>query len=760
MTIFGLNQTEIKNGYERAEQNPDNVRLDTFASENSDKNFFSGAGSAAVKGIQSGAVNLMAATNKGTGFDFGLDMSGEEFQKASVEINKGLQPNPDVTGWLGSHMIFPLTKVFTEVAPTLPFEAETTIARGVKALAGASIVGGTEGSSEYERLKSEGVDESTAMKIGAITGVTQAAGFVVPAGMPGNILTRAASGLAINTPIGMAQRGATGKVLEDAGYSDMADQYKVLDKSAILTDMILGAAFGALHSAGRSKKTLPSDVDTALAGNNINQYELDSAPGIPADPKTRNSHIAAMDAATRQALNNEQVNVADHFNDPNFLPKSVDPSVIGDIKSVMDEEGISSLGNNVTFESGGDKIDLTRIRKLTPEEVAAGITRSRATAYGSIFTPEGVAIKPTDKLSSVEGFEGGATDFAKQRGSEIRELADLKKQAAVFEGASDQVSLAKRSLLERAIDKVQARLFPGRKDGVPRVKSAILKDGSGTVDVVEPIPHTEVHPSKDETENFINETKAYFERKEKPKQPLLAYLKAQGGVKVGSVLDGELRARDITPTSAPGLFKRDSGISDLDNIPADEFRERFGLESVPENAGYVDRQYVIDALEKERSGKSLKEEIPNEDEEQYHYLAQELDRRGISIMTASNEEILRAIKTEEDGQAVIPGAEQISDKQLAERKMEEPLGSEKQQKPANEGLFDVAGRDQQDFVDESLTREIIAENPELNIMDEDGNVISAKDAMAKADEELALAQKDSELFQVAANCFIRNGHGE
>lgn len=54
-------------------------------------------------------------------------------------------------------------------------------------------------------------------------------------------------------------------------------------------------------------------------------------------------------------------------------------------------------------------------------------------------------------------------------------------------------------------------------------------------------------------------------------------------------------------------------------------------------------------------------------------------------------------KTVAGEQTVIPGAEKISDKELAERKMEEPLRESKVQKPANEGLFDVAGRGQKDL---------------------------------------------------------------
>jgi len=53
----------------------------------------------------------------------------------------------------------------------------------------------------------------------------------------------------------------------------------------------------------------------------------------------------------------------------------------------------------------------------------------------------------------------------------------------------------------------------------------------------------------------------------------------------------------------------------------------------------------------------------------------------------------------EDHQAIIPGAEAITDTKLAERQMEKPLVSSLEQKIPDEGLFDVSGREQQDLID-------------------------------------------------------------
>ena len=48
-------------------------------------------------------------------------------------------------------------------------------------------------------------------------------------------------------------------------------------------------------------------------------------------------------------------------------------------------------------------------------------------------------------------------------------------------------------------------------------------------------------------------------------------------------------------------------------------------------------------------------------------------------------------------QAIIPGAERISDRQLAERRMGGAIQPKARQRPADIGLFDTAARDQGDL---------------------------------------------------------------
>lgn len=103
-----------------------------------------------------------------------------------------------------------------------------------------------------------------------------------------------------NIAFGMAQRGLTAKTLRDGGYSEMANQYDVLDRQAIAIDAVLGVAFGGVGRFINSRRVYkrtkfsPVDIDAALAANAAHHAEIDIAPGVPINVLSRNSHIQAL----------------------------------------------------------------------------------------------------------------------------------------------------------------------------------------------------------------------------------------------------------------------------------------------------------------------------------------------------------------------------------------------------------------------------------------------------------------------------------
>lgn len=88
------------------------------------------------------------------------------------------------------------------------------------------------------------------------------------------------------------------------------------------------------------------------------------------------------------------------------------------------------------------------------------------------------------------------------------------------------------------------------------------------------------------------------------RSPVLALIKNKGGVRIGSKLDSELRAMDVTPKTHPGLFRKQGGIGDVDNFVKAE-DEIFA--DLPEDGnGYVNPVAVMEAIRSELGGNPLR----------------------------------------------------------------------------------------------------------------------------------------------------------
>ncbi len=337
--MFGLNETEIQNGYNSAGEAPFDPSRDLSPG------FFDGSIDAVGSGFKDASAKILqrVAAPPENPEDV-MSLTGavratiasrfkpEDFN----EVIKKNRPDPATTGWLGQQA-FALSSMLSRAV------AGSVVAGPV---GGALVVGETERHSTTQELIGEGVDKETAGDVGDITGVTTGLGALLPAAIPGKLMTRLASGAAINVSTGGVARGLTAKTLEDGGYKDMAEQYRVFDAAAITTDAILGMAFGALH---RGKNlTKPSDVDAALATNSWHQFEVESAPGIPATTAARNAHVDAMDLATAQLAVGDQVTVDLGGTDFIPKPKQSQTEAMKYLEENYNPAALSSLGESGT----------------------------------------------------------------------------------------------------------------------------------------------------------------------------------------------------------------------------------------------------------------------------------------------------------------------------------------------------------------------------------------------------------------------------
>ena len=397
MSYFGLNPVNQNQQLEEAASNP--------AGFNSDVGFFDNAVGAALSGLYSGLVakpdQLLWAgmdkivspiaqfVNENTSLnDTSVSYIAEQRKLAEQQV-KRLTPDAATTGTAGQ-VLYGLFDMGGQAV------IGTTLGGPV---GGAAAVTSLQGFSEFERLTAQGVDFRTAQEAGLVQGITAGAGTLIPMSLglraggalaegvaaqlarTGESSVRRAAATAVratpdiayaagtNIAFGMAQRGLTAKTLRDGGYSEMANQYDVLDRQAIAIDAVLGVAFGGvgrfINSRGESTNApnfSPVDIDAALAANAAHHAEIDIAPGVPINVLSRNSHIQALRKAMSDVSQGRPVDVASIVESASF-------SEIPGRKSLLSQavnEALSSVDDGVTARAIENRLLEEQAAQLLP----------------------------------------------------------------------------------------------------------------------------------------------------------------------------------------------------------------------------------------------------------------------------------------------------------------------------------------------------------------------------------------------------------
>ncbi|HBC9446323.1 TPA: hypothetical protein KFI28_003113 [Escherichia coli] len=397
MSYFGLNPVNQNQQLDEAASNP--------AGFNRDVGFFDNAVGAALSGLYSGLVakpdQLLWAgmdkivspiaqfVNENTSLnDTSVSYIAEQRKLAEQQV-KRLTPDAATTGTAGQ-VLYGLFDMGGQAV------VGTTLGGPV---GGAAAVTSLQGFSEFERLTAQGVDFRTAQEAGLVQGITAGAGTLIPMSLglraggalaegvaaqlarTGESSVRRAAATAVratpdiayaagtNIAFGMAQRGLTAKTLRDGGYSEMANQYDVLDRQAIAIDAVLGVAFGGvgrfINSRGESTNApnfSPVDIDAALAANAAHHAEIDIAPGVPINVLSRNSHIQALRKAMSDVSQGRSVDVASIVESASF-------SEIPGRKSLLSQavnEALSSVDDGVTARAIENRLLEEQAAQLLP----------------------------------------------------------------------------------------------------------------------------------------------------------------------------------------------------------------------------------------------------------------------------------------------------------------------------------------------------------------------------------------------------------
>ncbi|EHD1173971.1 keratin [Escherichia coli] len=397
MSYFGLNPVNQNQQLDEAASNP--------AGFNSDVGFFDNAVGAALSGLYSGLAakpdQLLWAgmdkivspiaqfVNENTSLnDTSVSYIAEQRKLAEQQV-KRLTPDAATTGTAGQ-ILYGLFDMGGQAV------VGTMLGGPV---GGAAAVTSLQGFSEFERLTAQGVDFRTAQEAGLVQGITAGAGTLIPMSLglraggalaegvaaqlarTGESSVRRAAATAVratpdiayaagtNIAFGMAQRGLTAKTLRDGGYSEMANQYDVLDRQAIAIDAVLGVAFGGvgrfINSRGESTSApnfSPVDIDAALAANAAHHAEIDIAPGVPINVLSRNSHIQALRKAMSDVSQGRPVDVASIVESASF-------SEIPGRKNLLSQavnEALSSVDDGVTARAIENRLLEEQAAQLLP----------------------------------------------------------------------------------------------------------------------------------------------------------------------------------------------------------------------------------------------------------------------------------------------------------------------------------------------------------------------------------------------------------
>lgn len=232
----------------------------------------------------------------------------------------------------------------------------------------AGVVGATQGYDTQQQLLAAGVSGGTAETAGMMQGVAAGVGALLPGGYGKTLLQRIATGGFANVGQGILSRTAMSSILDNAGYHDMAQQYRPLDAQATVADLVLGFGFGAMHHV-----MAPATTDAAHSILDAKHVE-ESAPGVPVDLESRQAAVANHDAATQALLNGDDMPpMQDVRTVPNPAQEAAGSDFAAGLTDVASEHGIDLT--DVSARSGESRQDAVDAARMWAKAGLGGTTR-------------------------------------------------------------------------------------------------------------------------------------------------------------------------------------------------------------------------------------------------------------------------------------------------------------------------------------------------------------------------------------------------
>ena len=353
--------------------------------------------------------------------------------------------------------------------------------------------------------------------MGGIEGVTNTLGAKLPGGVASqlfNVPSRVqgvVTGIGLNAGLGMAGREATGKVLENAGYTKEAEGYKWNDPTGLALDVGMGAVFGGLHQhIINHPDATTAHTDAALTINDANA--LQHPEGIePTSIEAANELHKGMTSAVHALANDEPVTSAittERFTAPEDLI-----ALAGNKMSREDRQNLEQQRSDLEYKvkqlDEGDYTDLAR-EKIAERQAEIDANRDMTRIPARRLAAERKA-NEADSLILAEGLK--AQD-AQPHHDSLARINDVLTQDDTFRKAEADISrLENEHLANQGYAKTQAPTIDLSEHPlelpIERTIKAIEQDKT------EPLPINEGDTPE------VNQAREILQRKVKPiKEPV------------------------------------------------------------------------------------------------------------------------------------------------------------------------------------------------------------------------------------------------
>jgi hypothetical protein len=262
-----------------------------------------------------------------------------------------------------------LSKIGLAAAAALPL---TALGAPGAAVGGVTAVGYAlnSGIQSFNEQLDQGIDPETAEKVATVGGIAGGLGVIIPGGFGLRTLGNAAVGAGVNMGFGIAERATIHKILENADYSQAAEQYDPADPTSLAIEGILGGVVGAV-SARRGSVTVTKETEDAAR---VREQTLANRANLPVDT---NNQAKTSDAYRAQQRTEEQMNAGEPVS---VAPAAVDQTRIDQIKRESAKRLQESMAKDGIIKQNRDRSSAASITQMNsiaanPDYMRLGFSR-------------------------------------------------------------------------------------------------------------------------------------------------------------------------------------------------------------------------------------------------------------------------------------------------------------------------------------------------------------------------------------------------